>query len=180
MTAQEPEEWRVVPGFDGWYEASDLGRVRSWRTRAKWYTRAGRPGILGGNTSKDGYVRVKVTHPVFGKLSVSVDQLVLAAFAGPRPHGHVGDHINASPSDNRPTNLRWLTAADNIKHAAALGRMNGRAGSRSNSILSVSDVQEIRRLVDTGQTRTAVAQKYGVSLNAVSLIALRRTWKEIK
>ncbi|QVW70525.1 NUMOD4 motif-containing HNH endonuclease [Myxococcus xanthus] len=173
------EEWRPVPGFDGWYEVSNLGRVRSWRTRAKLCCRADSPRVVPGRDRK-GYRAVKLTHPVLGKIAVGVHHLVLAAFVGPRPHGLICDHINANRSDNRSENLRWVTAPENIRHAAALGRMDGRPGARSHSPLTESDVRKIRRLRFTGERLKSLAVQFGVSLTTVSTIGRGRTWKEVQ
>jgi hypothetical protein len=180
MNPSTHEEWRVVPGFDGWYEVSSLGRVRSWRTRAKLGARAATPRELPGRDDGKGYRRVKLSHPVLGKVSVGVHHVVLAAFGRERPHGMVADHINADRSDNRVENLRWVTAGENIAHAAELGRMDGRPGARSHSSLSVDDVAEIRRLRADGRKLLELAERFGVSLTAVSRICLGQSWREVR
>lgn len=173
------EEWRIIPGFDAWYEASDLGRIRSWRTRACWYRRAAAPTLLRCTTTGGkGYVRAKLTHPVFGKLTIGVHQVVLAAFVGPRPHGKVCDHINALRHDNRPANLRWITPAENIRHAADLGHIDGRPGGRAQSTLSEEDAEEVRRLRAAGLKLAEIAERFGVSDSTVSRIALGHSWKK--
>jgi hypothetical protein len=45
--------------------------------------------------------------------TTAVHHLVLEAFVGPRPPGHIGCHRNDVPDDNRPSNLYWGTVADN-------------------------------------------------------------------
>lgn len=173
------EEWRSVPGFDGWYDVSNRGEVRSWRTRAKLEHRAPKARVLMGRDRNGGYRYVKLSHPVLGKLTVAIHHLVLAAFDRPRPTGMVCDHINADPSDNRIENLRWVTAGDNIRHAAALGRMDGRPGGRSHSRLSVEDVREIRRLRGAGAKLQTLADRFGVSISAISRIGLGHGWKDV-
>lgn len=173
------EEWRLVPGFDGWYEASSLGLVRSWRTRAKLCTRANEPRVLPARDAGHGYRHVKLTHPVLGKVSVAVHHAVLAAFGRQRPHGMVADHINADRSDNRVENLRWVTSAENVAHAASLGRMDGRPGARSQSTLDEDAVREIRRLRAEGLKLTNIAKRFGVSDATISRIALGRSWSEV-
>ena len=172
------EVWRPVPGFDGWYDASDWGRVRSWRTRAKLEHRSSRPRLLAGRKDR-GYRQMKLSHPVLGKVKVAVHHLVLATFVRSRPSGLVCDHINADRCDNRVENLRWVTPRDNIRHAAALGRMNVRPGARSHSPLSVGDVREIRRLRQSGARLRLLAERFGVSESTVSRIGLGRGWKEV-
>ena len=177
--APTQEVWRSVPGFDGWYEVSNLGRVRSWRTRAKLCWRAEKPRLLKGGLNPDGYRIVKLTHAVLGKLVVVVHHLVLAAFIRPRPDGMVCDHLNANRADNRLENLRWVTPSENIAHAAELGRMDGRPGARSQSPLSIDDVREIRRLRQAGNKLQPIASLFGVSTSTISRIALGHGWKDV-
>ena len=179
MNTSTHEEWRVVPGFDAWYEASSLGQVRSWRTRAKLCTRSPEPRILPARDAGHGYRHVKLSHPVLGKVSVAVHHAVLAAFGRHRPHGMVADHINADRSDNRVENLRWVTSAENIAHAAALGRTDGRPGARAQSPLDEDAVREIRRLRAEGLKLADIAQRFGVSDATISRIALGHSWSEV-
>ncbi len=173
------EEWRVVPGFDGWYEASPDGRVRSWKCTGVVGVRRAKPRILKGRYTELGYCLVKLTHPVFGAMDVGVHQLVLAAFVEPRPLYAVCDHINATPSDNRVENLRWLTAADNLRYAAALGRLCKRKGPRSHSLIDMEKAREIRARRAGGAALKALAQEFSVSVTAVSQIVNNLKWREV-
>jgi hypothetical protein len=179
MSDTDDVVWRVVPGFDGWYDVSSLGDVRSWRTRAKLCHRSPEPRTLPTKNDAKGYRKVKLTHPVLGKVMISVHHLVLAAFVGPRPHGLVCDHINANRSDNRVANLRWVTTAENIAHAADLGRMNVRPGARAQSPLTEADITAIRRRRQAGETLRKLASAFGVVPATISRIALGQTWKDV-
>ena len=170
-----PEEWRVVPGFDGWYEVSNVGAVRSWRTPAKLNVRRESPRALVGGRDGKGYWCVKLTHPVLGKLIVFVHQLVLAAFEGPRGPGMICDHRNADRGDNAVGNLRWVTATENVRHAARSGRMGPWAHSR----LNPDRVREIRRQRADGVSLRTLADRFGVSASSISRVALGRGWREV-
>lgn len=91
------EQWRPVPGHER-YEVSDLGRVRNARTGY----------VLALIPHSEGYVMVHLGRRARCQL---VHRLVCAAFHGPppatmpRPHA---DHIDFDPTNNRPSNLRWL------------------------------------------------------------------------
>ena len=173
------ESWQDIPGFDGWYQVSDEGRVRSWRTRANFCKRAAVPRVLSGRHNMQGYLEVKLTHAVLGKVRVLVHHLVLATFVAHRPHGMVCDHVNAVRNDNRPENLRWVTTRENVQHANRLGRMDGRPGARSQSPLCLDDVLEIRRRRAAGEKLKPIAEAFGVSLSTVTNIATRKTWAEV-
>lgn len=111
-----PETWLPVPipGYEGRYEVSDRGRVRSLlrrgRVLAQSEHRTGmywQVGLL-AQGAKSGSARL-------------VHHLVAAAFLGPRPPGAVVRHLNGDSRDNRPSNLAYGTPAENIADSIAHG-----------------------------------------------------------
>lgn len=115
----DDEQWKPVPGFEGYYEVSDLGRVRSFeRLGPHW--RGGQRRYGGGllrtfpvnRTLKGSYLRVGLYRPG-RRCARDVHLIVLEAFIGPRPAGMVCCHYNGDPKDNRLQNLRWDTIAAN-------------------------------------------------------------------
>lgn len=119
------EEWRPVVGYEGYYEVSNLGRVKSVERRipasrgSGYRTMRGR--ILRQGTHSGGYGMVYLC--VHGKkLNQHVHLLVLTAFRGPRPAGMVCCHNDGDPTNNRLDNLRWGTQADNLRDQVRHGR----------------------------------------------------------
>jgi hypothetical protein len=118
--SDEIEEWLPIAIFEGAYEVSDHGRVRSLeRTVTAMYH--GRPAqrslrgrILKPSTNRDGYQRVTLCSNGVSQTWL-VHQLVLKAFVGPRAEGMVACHANDIPADNRASNLRWDTPAANVR-----------------------------------------------------------------
>lgn len=120
------EEWRQIPRFEGYYEVSTLGRVRSvTRTftcrdgRVKTYRgRVLKPqfrsntGYLMVALSKDGVVEDWYIH-----------RLVLTTFRGDPQPGEEGCHGNDIRTDNRLENLRWDTHHANVHDAISRNRM---------------------------------------------------------
>lgn len=104
------EEWRPVVGFEGFYEVSSEGRVRSFRRGANG--RLLRPGI-----SSNDYPTVALGR---GN-SRTVHSLVAAAFIGPCPEGEEVRHHDNDRRNPRATNLRYGTRAQNIADAQAAG-----------------------------------------------------------
>ena len=106
------ERWRTVPGFEGFYEVSDLGRVRNSRTGH----------ILSPRPEKGGYLRVCLSRANRAqRKELKVHRLVLAAFVGPCPDGMEGCHDDGDPSNNRLDNLRWDTRSGNIADTLTQG-----------------------------------------------------------
>lgn len=110
------ETWRPIPGYEGSYEASDLGRVRSVErtiTDRLGRSRRVRNRVLRPAVCKRGD---RITH-----LSVvlglgnphHVHRLIMLAFVGPRPEGLETCHNNGDPTDNRLENLRYDTNSAN-------------------------------------------------------------------
>lgn len=99
-------EWRAVPGYEGKYEVSDDGQVRSLRRNI----------TLRAATTPLGYKYVALC----GKTR-RVHQLVLEGFVGPRPDGLITRHLNGKPGDNRLENLAYGTMKENAADALAHG-----------------------------------------------------------
>ena len=62
-----------------------------------------------GTTEKDGYLSFK------HHKCIKVSHAVLEAWGFPRPKGYECDHINGNKTDNRLTNLEWVTPAENVR-----------------------------------------------------------------
>lgn len=118
---QPTEIWKPALGWEGLYEVSDQGRVRSVdRIDCSGKRRRGRilkPG------DKSGYLAVNLSCNGRSRLT-SVHVLVLEAFVGPRPPGMVSCHGVGGAHDNRPTNLRWDTCAENNRDVVRHGHHN--------------------------------------------------------
>lgn len=175
------EEWRPVPGYEGRYEVSDQGRVRSLVGPT--------PRVLRASRHTNGYRAA----PLGRGVTKSVHRLVLTAFVGPCPEGRQAAHENGDRADNRLVNLSWKTPAENSadkrrhgtlvtgdRHYAHLrpdlilrGERIGRA------LLTEADVREIRAATAAGETQTSLATRYGVSRPTIADIAHRRTWRHV-
>lgn len=119
------EQWRAMVDFEGYYEVSDLGRVRSVHRviiRSNGVLQTVRPRILRQglagiprkylkvNTSRDGVIKTS---------RVAVE--VVKAFHGPNPGGMEVRHLNGDSTDNRAANLQWGTHSENILDAVRHG-----------------------------------------------------------
>lgn len=112
-----PLEWRPVVGWEGLYEVSNDGQVRSVdRTLVardgKTYHYKGKVLKQVQNAAAGGHMHVYLTRNS-KKTTAKVHQLVLEAFIGPRPKGKITRHVDGDPTNNRLTNLVWGTHAEN-------------------------------------------------------------------
>lgn len=113
------ELWLPVPGYEGAYEVSTLGRVRS----LKRITDRGRnwPGrMMTPAQMRNGYWTVTLWRDGKQK-SALVHRLVLTTFVGPCPEGMEALHKTGNSSDNALSNLRWGTHAENVQDQLAHG-----------------------------------------------------------
>jgi len=115
------EIWKDIPGYEGRYQASSLGRIRS--IDHKVYTRNHYTGNLHprmvhgrilrpGTTNKDGHVSVVLGHKAHGSL---VHRLVAMTFIGPCPTGMEVCHNDGNPKNNCVENLRYDTRSSNLR-----------------------------------------------------------------
>lgn len=103
------EIWKAVPGYEGYYEVSDFGRIRNLGRRK--IPRLVKPYV----NPNDGYVRVALQRKGTYRTCL-LHRLVLLAFKG---EGEFGDHINRIKTDNSLKNLRWVSHRENCHHYRA-------------------------------------------------------------
>lgn len=117
------EEWRPIPGYEGKYEVSNEGRVRSLdRIGHGTKPRRVKGRILSPGVSAKGYASVYLFNGGndTGR-SWQVHALVLTAFVSERPPGMWGLHNDGNPRNNRVGNLRWGTPSDNVQDSLRHG-----------------------------------------------------------
>lgn len=102
------EEWRDIPGYEGLYQISSIGRVKSL---PKYHSKEDR--ILKGHIDKDGYIKVRLCPNSKERKTYFVHRLVGLAFISNERQLPEIDHINTITSDNRVENLRWVNRSMN-------------------------------------------------------------------
>ena len=118
------EEWKDIPGWEGLYQASNLGRIKALQksyvicNSATVHTKE---KLLKLKRAYDGYLRVELNHSGKSK-EYPVHRLVAMAFIeNPENKPHI-DHINTIKDDNRVENLRWVTPKENAANPITKGR----------------------------------------------------------
>lgn len=172
--SDERERWRWVPGYEGSYLVSDMGRVFSLPSKTT-------PGlILSTHKRKSGYVTVCLCKENRKKY-YSVHRLVASAFI-PNPMGKPEvNHINGYRHDNRSSNLEWVTRSENEKHSYhVLGRQPNRpwAGKPRRCARKFSDDQ-IRSIRKDTRPTSVLSAEYGVSKTTIKNIKRGKIYKEV-
>lgn len=177
------EEWRPVVGYEGYYEVSDLGRVRSVDrviTCKNGSTRKLKGKLMSLNPCPMGYLGTSLYTPETGGVRFLAHRLVAEAFI-PNPEGkpHV-NHKNGTKWDNKLSNLEWCTPSENVQHAHDTGLITVNFGSDCIAAkLTDEDVLEICKLLDSGASQIEIASKYGVHETSVNAIHTGRKWNHL-
>lgn len=161
------EQWSIVPGYDGLYRVSNMGRVQSCHVKGS----RGRRGPwwdMKTSFGQCGYPLLYFWSPESGRVQAQVHRLVADAFV-PRTGGDCVNHIDGNKQNNDFRNLEWVTRAENMDHA-------WRTGLCKPHKLKAEDIVKIR---SCGGTDTATAKRFGVSQVMVTRIRARKAWKHV-
>lgn len=112
------EEWKDIVGYEGLYQVSDLGNVRSVSRKVNCGTNSQRTvkgKILKQFVNDSGYKSITLIKNCKRK-SFIVHRLVAEAFVKNDHFFPQVNHINANPTDNRAINLEWCTSVYNNRY----------------------------------------------------------------
>lgn len=177
------ERWKPIPGYEGLYEVSNMGRVKSLarlrhgvgphRASCEYRER-----IMLGNLNY-GYRKVTlykdgVQHQMF------VHRLVLTAFVSESPSGMITRHLNGIRTDNRVENLAWGTFEENEADKRRHGTVTN--GRRNHSAKATAhDVLAIRARHKRGETSREIAKDYPqMDYSNVWRIAAGISWRHVQ
>ena len=178
------EKWKAVSGYEGAYEVSDSGRVKSLSGGHR------QARVLSPGLPKAGY-RAVMLHKDGKRVRRAVHVLVGLAFLPLKPTSrHEIRHLDGNRDNNRADNLKWGTGGDNAKDREVHGRtargvrhgMYGVAlAGQANGYAKLTDnqVREIRRLAGSMSQR-AIARKFGVHQGSVWKIIHRKSWAHVE
>lgn len=187
------EVWREVKGYEGYYEVSNFGRVRSL---ARVITdKNGRklkvvPKMLSIIIGKVGYPVTSLTKNGKSK-TCTIHRIIAEAFIPNPENKRTVNHIDGDKTNNDLENLEWATHQENYRHAIRTGlfkpassNLNGKVQGENNyaAKLTESDVRFIRsNTVNFGGniSRREMAHRFGVGITTIANILYRRSWKHV-
>lgn len=166
--------WKPVLGFEGFYEVSAKGTVRSIQRQNPRNKKMMGGGFVKPILGSRGYFVVNLTKANVRK-QVFLHKLVLEAFMGPRPPGLQACHNDGNRLNCSLENLRWDTASNNHKDKRLHGTWQ--VGEKANNVkLTNETVISIR--TQKLRPRQAV-EMYGLSLSNAKKIINKKTWRHL-
>lgn len=169
------ERWQDIPGYEGLYQCSTLGNIRSVDRQVPYRggpkTRIAKGQLLSPYVSHKGYAHVVLCHD--GKRHVKeLHTLIAATFLGPRPERHHTHHINGDKLNNRPANLKYVPVTAHHQH-------HHQGTGCHKAVLTDREVVEILDLLKQGKYQKDIAKMFGVGRSTIGEIDRGRTWKHI-
>jgi NUMOD4 motif/HNH endonuclease len=174
------EKWLPVVGYEGLYEVSNCGRVRSLARNVrsknpnKFYLKPGRILVL--VPSRYVYLDVCLSDKDGRSKSHRVASIVTAAFIGPRPGGLQIDHKDGDKQNNCVWNLRYVTPKAN-KGAGNYTQRHPSGEDNGFSKLTKQDAVEIRRLALEGMSQKEIGKIFNIHQTHVGKIINHALWR---
>ena len=177
----EFEIWKDITGYEGIYQVSNFGRIKSLgrflkRGESKIFVDE---FIMSGGSTPIGYKTVNLTKNKVRK-AFSVHRLVAEAFI-PNPEGKPEvNHIDGDKLNNNYANLEWCTRRENLQHAYDTGLVNQQGSDSVNAKLSDDEVLEIRELYKTGRyTYDCLAEEYQVGASTIGRVVRKEVYQNV-
>lgn len=139
----EKERWKDIPGYEGLYQASNLGRIRSLPNSSRNSVR-----VLVSYKKKSGYHNVTLCKNKKVKYYRTHRLVALTFLPNPENKEYV-NHINGDKSDNRLENLEWVTASENALHAHRVLGIKSNGGCPRKKLRCIETGVEYESLHDT-------------------------------
>jgi NUMOD4 motif len=165
------EVWLPIKGYEGSYEVSNLGRVRSLDrvifynkdTKAQSRSRLSKGRILAFALDSSGYPHIGLCKDFQTKKTFKVHRLVAAAFIlnpGDKP---CVNHLDGCKTNSVVSNLEWVTSKENHDHAIAIGLKKNPAVDNGKLKLTAENVRQAKELRSLGYSLESIGRTIGVS-----------------
>ena len=175
------EVWKDIDGYEGLYQVSNLGRVRSLNCyvprRNRWggITQMYKNGVILASTRENESRYLTVSLYKNGKRHLKyVHRLVAIAFVeNPNEYQEV-NHIDEDKLNNEACNLEWCDRTYNANYGKLKNHFRG--SKNPSCKLTESDVKEIRELISKGISDLEISEKFNVCRDTIGYIRRGQTW----
>jgi hypothetical protein len=171
------EEWRDVVGYEGLYQVSTLGRVKSLEKRLRIKSgnyRIKLETIKRQHVANNGYLTVGLSDSGKNR-NVLVHRLIAEAFIENSGNLETVNHINGIKTDNNVHNLEWCSHRDNLLHALE----NGLRKPRKKKLDDIQALTTITHLSAKNRTMADISRHFNVSEALIARIKNGETFKNI-
>lgn len=179
------EIWKDIEGYEGRYQVSNLGQVRSCNRIVKFKDgreREYKSVILRPTTDKDGYY-IFYLYKNKKKTNFSAHKLVAQTFIPNTDNKPQINHKNGNKTDNRAVNLEWVTPLENTQHAIKTNLRQALKGQYSPTAkLTNVQAKKIREEYiprDKKYGLKVLAKKYKMNPSTIHSIIYHKSYKEI-
>lgn len=180
----EGEIWKEIPGFNQYYQVSNIGRIKTMFRMVNGKNGALRPRpekIMKPKLTMFGYRTISLFNPSKKKVDIFVHRLVAQAFI-PNPENKTQvNHIDGNKQNNHVDNLEWNTASENTIHAHKNNLVKVRRGEGVHGAKLTEDkIKEIREMYAKGGiSYVKMAELFDVGPQTLHAIVQRKLWKHI-
>lgn len=174
------EEWTQMEGFEGVFDMSNLGRIKSLERLSpyKHSFRKVKEKILTASVNRYNYYKYTLCYNK-KYTNVLLHRMIAIHFIENPENKPEVNHIDGVTTNNDLWNLEWNTPKENIANAFKLGAMYCRKGTRNNgSKMTEAQVLEIRELKGK-MTYPEISKIYGIDVSTIGNIINRKSWNHI-
>ena len=172
------EIWKEIKNYEGFYEVSSLGRVRSLTRYIKQKNNSKKKiagKILKPIANKNGYLMVTLSKDCKGK-RYFVHRLVADAFILNKNNKKEVNHIDENPKNNKVNNLEWVTHLENSNYGTRGKRIskNLKEWCKKNRVKKVKQVSLNGIFIKEWESAKDVQKELGINSKGISLCATKR------
>jgi len=172
------EIWKDIPGYEGLYQVSDMGRVKAMRRQiihSNGNTHTYQERILRTLLDRSGYHAVILCNTGDRK-RILVHRLVAESFKDKKVNQDFVNHIDCIKSNNYASNLEWVSHAENVRHAFANNRYDRKGSKHPSAKINESIVKQIRE----SKARTVdLASQLGLTEAHVYSVRSFKSWAHV-